>query len=125
MNFIKRFNNILNDIGFEIEPFGDNTSLITAIPPNFPMDNISGMISDIINDLINSNESSKKIDKNAIAGAACKLAVKAHDSLSILEAEELVRQLSRCELPFTCPHGRPTVINISFKELEKRFGRRT
>ena len=43
---------------------------------------------------------------------------------NLSKAERLVRDLANCELPFSCPHGRPTVINLSFQELEKRFGRK-
>ena len=123
-NIIKKQREAFYKLGFEIEPFGDNTLLVTAIPPDFSMDNISGLISDLLDDIINSNESVRKIDESSIAGAACRLAVKAHDLLSLPEAKELINRLSDCKLPFSCPHGRPTVINISFKELEKRFGRK-
>ena len=123
-NIINKTRDIFNNLGFEIEPFGDDTVLVTAIPPAFPMDNISGLISDLLNEIISNGESIRKIDDSVIAGAACKLAVKAHDKVSLIEANELIKRLSRCNLPFSCPHGRPTVINISFKELEKRFGRK-
>jgi len=124
-NIIKKYNTIFYKLGFEIEPFGDNTVLITAIPPDFPMDNISSLISDLLDDIINSNDSKhNRVNEASIASSACRLAVKAHDSLSLSETEELLRTLSQCNLPFTCPHGRPTVINISLKELEKRFGRK-
>ena len=56
--------------------------------------------------------------------AACKAAVKAHDHLAASEIDKLLEALGDTQLPYTCPHGRPTMINISFAELEKRFGRR-
>ena len=123
-NLIRKQGKAFYRLGFEIEPFGDNTVLVTAIPPGFSMDNISGLISDLLDDILNSSDSSSKIDDSSIAKAACSLAVKAHDALSFPEAEELIKRLAKCKLPFSCPHGRPTVINISFKELEKRFGRK-
>jgi DNA mismatch repair protein MutL len=61
---------------------------------------------------------------NVVARSACIAAVKAHDRLTFQEARSLLHQMSACELPFSCPHGRPTIINISLKELEKRFGRK-
>jgi DNA mismatch repair protein MutL len=67
---------------------------------------------------------SGKIDEASIARSACRHSVKAHDRISFEEAKSLLRQLSGCELPFSCPHGRPVIINISYRELEKRFGRR-
>ena len=59
-----------------------------------------------------------------IARAACKAAVKAHDRLTREECESLIRQMAECEQPFSCPHGRPTVLNISLNEIERRFGRK-
>jgi DNA mismatch repair protein MutL len=60
-----------------------------------------------------------------IAQAACKTAVKARDRLTLNEIETLVVSLARTEMPYTCPHGRPTIIFMSFDELYKKFGRIT
>ncbi len=111
-------------LGFEIENFGNNTFIISAIPAHFPQDNISGLLMDIIDELRNSPASPKRADEGKIAKIACKAAVKAHDHLTEEEMNNLLKELSAMELPFTCPHGRPTMINLTFKELEKRFGRR-
>ena len=54
---------------------------------------------------------------------ACKASVKAHDALNPEEIKQLLHDLSQCRSPFSCPHGRPTFIKISQKELEKRFQR--
>ena len=122
-NFIIKNIGSFNNLGFDIEDFGNTTLLLTALPVNFPMNNISGLISDMIEDIVNDNNR-KDVDEHVIARTACKFAVKANDQLSKLEAEQLIRDLSDCKLPFSCPHGRPTIINISYKELEKRFGRK-
>lgn len=122
-NFITKYQQLFNDLGFELEVFGENTILISAIPVDFPMENISGLISDLVDELINERDF-KKYDATIIAQTACKYAVKAHDPLSSIEIKELIDNLLKCELPYSCPHGRPTIINISFKELEKRFGRK-
>ena len=114
----------LSKLGFEIEDFGNNTFIISAIPAHFPQDNISGMLMDIVDQLRNSPASPKRPDEAKIAKIACKAAVKAHDHLTDKEMSNLLKELNAMELPFTCPHGRPTMINLSFKELEKRFGRR-
>jgi len=58
-----------------------------------------------------------------VAQSACKAAVKAMNTLAREEIESLVVQLSKTELPYTCPHGRPTLIHISWHELDKKFGR--
>lgn len=123
-NFLIKNYRVFNKIGFEIQDFGNNTILVTAIPTIYKMDNIEGIISDLIEELLNENNPKKTVNEESLAMAACKMAVKANDIIQKIEAEALVKSLANCKLPFSCPHGRPTVINISEKELEKRFGRR-
>jgi len=70
----------------------------------------------------------KKIDDMAsvalkINSIACKAAVKANDRLSLIEAKALIEQALKLENPFTCPHGRPTIVEISSREVEKMFKR--
>ena len=124
LNLIKRNIKIFNNLGFQIDVFGDETILLTSIPHSIIMDNISGLISDLLDDIINNKEMLKNLNEEKLAKIACRHAVKSHDYLVKVEAEELLRELVKCQLPFSCPHGRPTVINISYKELEKRFGRK-
>src|SRR5438067_2278994 len=59
-----------------------------------------------------------------IAKTVCRHAVKANDPLRYLEVEKLIQDLLECDLPYCCPHGRPTMIQISLAELEKKFGRK-
>ena len=66
---------------------------------------------------------SERLREEAIAQAACKAAVKARDRLTLAEVEQLVVALAATEMPYTCPHGRPTLIYTSFAELERKFGR--
>ena len=54
---------------------------------------------------------------------ACRAAVKANDILSLEQMRKILEELSRCEMPFTCPHGRPTLFRITSHELERRFKR--
>jgi len=58
-----------------------------------------------------------------IAKTVCRHAVKANDPLAGPELEKLVEDLRRCRMPYTCPHGRPTLIEFNYRELERRFGR--
>jgi DNA mismatch repair protein MutL len=111
-------------LGFTVEDFGANTFIIAAVPAHFPQENIAGMLRDIVDDLRDGPMRTRRADEATIAMAACKAAVKAHDRLESAEIDELLAELGATELPYTCPHGRPTMINISFAELEKRFGRR-
>ncbi len=110
-------------VGFEFEPFGQNTIKLNAIPAAIPQDNAGGFFSDLLARIAEEG-SGQRIATDLIARAACKAAIKAHDRISLEEAEALLRQMSQCALPYSCPHGRPTMLNISLNEIEKRFGRK-
>ena len=86
-------------------------------------DNAGGMFLDILSRLASDGAAQKNVIER-IARAACKAAVKAHEVLSMEECEALVKELGKCELPFSCPHGRPTILNIPLSEVERRFGRK-
>ncbi len=122
--FIEKNHATFLQLGFDIEPMGNNTVLINAIPASLHQNCAGNVIRDLLTDLIEHESPSRETDLAIIARAACIAAVKAHDHLSMEEAGSLLLQLAACDLPFSCPHGRPTIINISFAELEKRFGRK-
>ena len=82
------------------------------------------MFKDMLSNLAESGTPGNRIDYEQIAMCACKAAVKANDVLTMGEALALLKQLSYCDLPFACPHGRPTILNISMNEIERRFGRK-
>jgi DNA mismatch repair protein MutL len=111
-------------LGFEIESMSSNTVMLNAIPASLKQENAGGLVRDMLSDLLDEGKASNKLDVEALAMASCKAAVKAHDELTLHEARSLFQQMAQCELPFSCPHGRPTIINITTKELEKRFGRK-
>lgn len=121
---LNRHQEQLGNIGFDIEGFGGNTFVVTAVPAHFPKENIAGILREMVDELQESPWAPKRLDAERVAQIACKAAVKAHDRLSAPEIAGLLHDLARTELPYTCPHGRPTMINISYAELEKRFGRR-
>jgi DNA mismatch repair protein MutL len=64
-----------------------------------------------------------RLGEHTVAKTVCRHAVKAHDPLSRPELENLIEDLRHCAMPYTCPHGRPTLIEMNFRELEKKFGR--
>ena len=68
---------------------------------------------------------SLRLGEQTIAKTVCRHAVKANDPLQGRELENLVNDLRHCVMPYTCPHGRPTLIEMNFRELEKKFGRVT
>jgi DNA mismatch repair protein MutL len=123
-SFLHKNAAILKTLGFEIDPLSSNTVMVSGIPSAIRQENIGGMIHDIISELTENGTSSPKTELESVARAACAAAVKSHDRLTSGEALGLLHQMAQCELPFSCPHGRPTIINISIRELEKRFGRK-
>ena len=123
MQFVIRNIREFEKTGFEIDPFGDQTVKLNAIPAALSQDNAGGMFTDMLSRLAERG-SAQHLQVHAIATAACKAAVKAHDKLTLEECDALIRELGKCELPFSCPHGRPTVLNISLNEIEHRFGRK-
>ena len=80
----------------------------------------------VIDDLKSASERSSplRLGEDMIAKSVCRHAVKANDPLRYLEVEKLIQDLLECDLPYCCPHGRPTMIQISNAELEKKFGRK-
>lgn len=110
--------------GFNIENFGENTISIREVPIILGEINVRNLFLNILDNIkaMGSGETAEvKYDK--IAKLSCKSAIKANDKLSIVEMKSLVDELRFIKNPFTCPHGRPTIIKITLNELEKRFKR--
>ena len=116
----------LHKLGLGVSEFGERTFLIDAVPPYFKLDNLAQTFRDIVDELRQTGEQvhARRLGEDKIATTVCRHAVKAHDPLQGEELRALLRQLHQCDLPYTCPHGRPTLIQISYAELEKKFGRK-
>ncbi|WP_125153701.1 DNA mismatch repair endonuclease MutL [Clostridium rectalis] len=115
---------IFKNAGFTIEVFGDNTISIREVPFLMGKPEINNLLLDLIDNIKNMGSGkTSEIKYDSIAKIACKSAVKAHDKLSLNEMETLIKKLRYINDPFTCPHGRPTIIKITLNELEKRFKR--
>jgi DNA mismatch repair protein MutL len=116
----------LERMGFAMEPFGNSTLKIDGIPPYFTTENPSVAIRLLVDELrsMTVTTSRLRMGENAIAKTVCRHAIKANDELRPAEVEKLLRDLMACDLPYCCPHGRPTMIQIGYAELEKKFGRR-
>jgi len=115
---------LFKKFGFEIEEFGESAYLVRELPILFegPVDSSFFLeIIDTLNDERIKNLYDMKL--NHIALLSCKGAVKAKDQLSTVEAKALIEELLNLDNPFTCPHGRPTIISMSQYELEKKFKR--
>ena len=117
---------VLQKMGIGIEGFGPNTFKIDSMPGFVkPTDAVSFMQA-VIDELKSASNSSSplRLGEDMIATTVCRHAVKANDPLRYPELEKLIRDLLECDLPYCCPHGRPTMIQISLAELEKKFGRK-
>lgn len=121
---LKEHMDLFESIGFDAEEFGINTIMIRSHPYFLPKGYEEQAIRKII-DIICEKESFSKekfVEKTAIT-LSCKMAIKANDVISLEEAEVLLNTLRRTENPFTCPHGRPTIITYTKYDLEKLFKR--
>ena len=116
----------LEKMGFAMEPFGSSTLKIDGIPPYFTTDDPNVAIRQLVDELrsMTLTTSRLRMGEDVIAKTVCRHAIKANDELHPAEVEKLLRDLMACELPYCCPHGRPTMIQIGYAELEKKFGRK-
>lgn len=115
---------VFSKTGFSIEIFGDNTVNIKEVPLLLGKPEINDLFMDILDNIRNlGSGEGVEVKYNSIARLACRAAVKANDRLSLQEMNHLLEELRYIEEPFTCPHGRPTIIKITVNELEKRFKR--
>ncbi|KLU76553.1 DNA mismatch repair endonuclease MutL [Clostridium botulinum] len=116
--------NIFEESGFSVELFGDNTISIREAPMLLGKVSTKDFFLEILDDIKNmGNGNIEEVKHNMIASLACKAAIKANHSLSYEEMSSLVEELRYIEEPFNCPHGRPTIIKSSLKEIEKKFKR--
>lgn len=114
---------VFEKLGYFIEEFGGNSISIRAVPVIFGNPSSKDLFFDILNQLNeNWRDSLSTVDK-ILYTMACKGAIKAGDKLSFKEMNSLIEQLRYCENPYTCPHGRPTIIKMTYLELEKKFKR--
>jgi len=117
---------ILQKMGIGIESFGPDTFKIDSVPSFLNVSDPTQFMRKVIDDLksAGNNASAMRLGEEMIAKSVCRHAVKANDPLRYPEVEKLIRDLLDCDLPYCCPHGRPTMIQISLAELEKKFGRK-
>lgn len=118
---LERFQNI----GFEIEPFGGDEYAVRAVPDNLFGIAKKELLMEMLDDLadgITTNMAPELIDQK-VASMSCKAAVKGNNRLSAVEADSLICELLSLENPYHCPHGRPTIIAMTKRELEKKFKR--
>ena len=116
---------VLRNIGFDIEEFGINSIIIKAHPTWLKTEDIEDSIRKILELVISmeKNFSIEKFNESAATMLSCKKAIKANDFITQAEIDTLLEDMKKCENPFHCPHGRPTMIFYSNYDLEKLFKR--
>jgi DNA mismatch repair protein MutL len=115
---VRRSLDVLKEFGYTLEEFGENTFRLSSVPVLF--NKIKG--AEFLKDLLVDFKDPEK--EKIITMMACRNAIKAGDDVTVSQMRDLLRRLDKCDLPFTCPHGRPTIVKLSMSELEKLFRRK-
>lgn len=124
MGVIAKFADVFTNLGFVIEAFGGDEVALRGIPQDLYGSDEKQLFLDILDELVETPmKGTSDVITAKIASMSCKAAVKGNQSLSVLEARELLKQLFALDNPFHCPHGRPTMFSMSKYELEKKFKR--
>jgi DNA mismatch repair protein MutL len=115
----------LSRLGVGISTFGERTFLLDALPPFVKVKDAKGFVLTLIDELkaVGQGVNSMRLGEAMVIMTVCRQAIKANDALAGPELEKLLEDLRHCTMPYTCPHGRPTLIEMSYLELEKKFGR--
>jgi DNA mismatch repair protein MutL len=123
--FLKEQLPVLQRLGVGLNEFGERTFLLDALPPFVKVSNPRRFVMELVDQLKAAGQevNSLRLGEHVVAKTVCRHAVKANDPLAGRELENLVEDLRHCAMPYTCPHGRPTIIEMNFRELEKKFGR--
>ena len=120
IEFVKENIELFRNTGFDIELFGEDSVKISGIPDIEYKVNKNRMFLDVLDEMLTTERTAiKDVEERFIATVACKAAVKANMDLTRQEVDSLIQRLLKLKNPFTCPHGRPTTIKFSKKELFK------
>ena len=124
-NFVREQLAVLTRLGVGLSEFGERTFLLDALPPFVKAADPRRFVLELVDELKLAGQevNTLRLGEHTVAKTVCRHAVKANDPLAGRELENLVEDLRRCAMPYTCPHGRPTLIEMNFRELEKKFGR--
>ncbi len=115
----------IRGLGLDLEPFGGDSFLVRSVPSGVQSEAVEALLLDLIADLEEGGRDGiENVRARMLSTIACHAAIRAGRSLSIPEMDILVKDLMNAEMPFTCPHGRPTLIRWDLARLEQLFGRR-
>ena len=121
---LKQLQEELEQFGFTIETFGENTFLLKTIPSVFSRLQDATIIHDLLGIATEKKNKLLEVKEEIITRMACRAAVMAGEELTINQVSVILQDLEKTELPYTCPHGRPTIIKTTTDELEKKFRRK-
>src|SRR6266581_4370734 len=123
--FLREHLPVLGRLGVGLSEFGERTFLLDALPPFVKVPDARRFVLELIDELVAAGQeiNSFRLGEQTVAKTVCRHAVKANDPLSGPELEKLIEDLRTCAMPYTCPHGRPTLLEMNYRELEKKFGR--
>lgn len=114
-----------NKLGFGLEEFGNKTFIVDAIPDFMGKTDVAAFFKEVLNE-IKENEkaiSQDNVKDGIIKIVACRTAIKQGDKVDAFEIQNLLKEWRQLRFPYTCPHGRPAVINFTKNELDKKFQR--
>jgi DNA mismatch repair protein MutL len=127
---LKNNQEALMELGVEVAPFGGNTFLVRSVPADLAGKNLVSLMKDLVDDLAAQDalgvKSTNRLDQareRAATFLSCRSAVMAGDRLNEEQMKRLINQMREANLPFTCPHGRPTILSIPLSDLYRRFDR--
>ncbi|MEO5953464.1 MAG: DNA mismatch repair protein MutL, partial [Chloroflexia bacterium] len=116
---------LMSELGFELEPFGEGTILVRAVPAIYAESkrDVGRDLIEVLDTVVHGSRPERWREEMAIT-LACHSAVRAGQTLSLDEMRALISQLELCQHPRACAHGRPTMLHLSTMQLEREFGRR-
>ncbi len=114
----------LQRLGFTLEPFGEHTFVVKTIPMLFGRIQPKEIIYEVLALLRDGKNKIIDTKEEIVTRMACRAAVMAGETLTVLEMEHILQDLAKAELPYTCPHGRPTMFKVPVEELERKFKRK-
>jgi DNA mismatch repair protein MutL len=114
----------IKKMGFDVRKFGRRTYVVEAVPALLDKPLQKTILNEMVDEVLATRAESDDIHHLLAAGFACRGAIKAGDRQSPAEIQALLDRLFKSKMPFACPHGRPTMIRLSWEEIERRFLRR-
>ena len=115
----------LQKAGFVLEPFGGETFVVRAVPATLAQKDYLGVLREIIDEMAGASIARRLLvpHESALIMASCKMAVKKNDPLTMAEMTRLLSDLAQMQNPFTCPHGRPILLSLPHREMDRKFHR--